>query len=318
MSRVSEVKKLVSVSATSTPVTGTRERAVETVRVDKNDKKSKSEYPNLAQIPCIRYFITFWKKSVSMSALVDSSSEVNAIHPTLARELGLPIGQMDVGVQKIDSTMLDTFGMVVIAFSVIDKANQVRLFEETFLVANVSSEIVFEMLFLTLSGTNVNSLGQELRWRTYTTKEAFPTTRRVKLVGKKEFTAVAFDPEHETFAVYVASLNSTPLNIRPQISGLIAKETPTKVSTKYLDFANIFSPDLAYKLPKHTRINNHAIKLVNSYQQPLYRPIYSLKPVELETLKAYIETNLANRFITLSKSSAGAPILFDRKLDGCL
>ena len=40
--------------------------------------------------------------------------------------------------------------------------------------------------------------------------------------------------------------------------------------------------------------------------------------MESETLKTYIETNLANGFIRLSKSSAGAPILFDRKSDGSL
>ena len=38
--------------------------------------------------------------------------------------------------------------------------------------------------------------------------------------------------------------------------------------------------------------------------------------MELKTLKAYIETNLANGFIRPSKSPAGAPILFDRKSDG--
>ena len=38
----------------------------------------------------------------------------------------------------------------------------------------------------------------------------------------------------------------------------------------------------------------------------------------METLKTYIETNLANGFIRLSKSPAGAPILFDRKPDGSL
>ena len=43
---------------------------------------------------------------------------------------------------------------------------------------------------------------------------------------------------------------------------------------------------------------------------------HSLGPVALETLKAYLETNLANRFIRPSKSPVGAPILFDRRLDG--
>ena len=41
--------------------------------------------------------------------------------------------------------------MVVIAFLVTDKTNQVRFFEEIFLVANVSLGVVFKMLFLTLS-----------------------------------------------------------------------------------------------------------------------------------------------------------------------
>ena len=92
----------------------------------------------------------------------DSHSKDNAIHLTFVRELGLPIRSTDVRAQKIDGTMLDTFGIVVAAFSVIDKANQVRFFKETFLVANVSPEIVLGMLFLTLSNADIDSLGREL------------------------------------------------------------------------------------------------------------------------------------------------------------
>ena len=40
--------------------------------------------------------------------------------------------------------------------------------------------------------------------------------------------------------------------------------------------------------------------------------------MELETLKAYIENNLANSFIRPSKSAIGAPILFDKKPDSSL
>ena len=124
-----EAKKLVLVSATSTPVTETREETVETAKtvesaeVAKDSAESKGEYPNLARVPCIWYPITFRKKSVSMSALLDSGSEVNSIHLTFARKLGLPVRPINVGAQKIDGTMLDIFEMVVIAFSIIDKAN---------------------------------------------------------------------------------------------------------------------------------------------------------------------------------------------------
>ena len=71
------------------------------------------------------------------------------------------------------------------------------------------------------------------------------------------------------------------------------------------------------KLPKNTGINKHAIELYNG-KQPLYRPIYSLEPIELETLKTYIKTHLKTGFIWPSKSPAGASILFNKKPDSSL
>lgn len=82
---------------------------------------------------------------------------------------------------------------------------------------------------------------------------------------------------------------------RPQIVGLIAKKTLIKVSTKYTNSAYGFILNLIFELFKYTEIHNHAIELVNS-QQLLYKPIYSLKLVELEILKVYIEINLTNKF----------------------
>ena len=37
-----------------------------------------------------------------------------------------------------------------------------------------------------------------------------------------------------------------------------------KIPVKYVDFANVFSPDLTSKLPEHIGINNHVIGLVDS------------------------------------------------------
>ena len=98
---------------------------------------------------------------------------------------------------------------------------------------------------------------------------------------------------------------------------MIDEEAPIKVLAEYSDFADVFSLDLASELPKYIEINNHAIELVDN-QQPPYRPIYNLGPVELETLKAYIKTNLANGFIRPSKSPAVALILFNWKSDSFL
>ena len=71
------------------------------------------------------------------------------------------------------------------------------------------------------------------------------------------------------------------------------------------------------ELPENIRINEHAIELEES-KQSIFGPIYSLGPVELETLKTYIKINLANDFIHLSKSPARAPILFDKNPDRSL
>ena len=208
-----------------------------------------------------------------------------------------------------------------------NKVNRVKFFKKTFLVANVSPEVVFRMLFLILNKANIDFLVRKLWWKTYTTKKAFLTTKRIKLMGNKEFAVVALDPEHMTFVVHVWSVSSvallsfSSLNIyrfhTTQIAGLIAKKASIKILAKYLDFADVFSLDLVSKLFEHIQINNHAIDIIDG-QQPLYRLIYSLKPVKLETLKTNIETNLANGFIRPSKSPAGAPILFDQKSDGSL
>ena len=145
-------------------------------------------------------------------------------------------------------------------------ANWVRFFEETFLIANVSPEIILGMLFLILSGAKLDFLGWELRWRTYTTKKVFPTTRRIKLLDKEEFVAAALDLESEIFIIYVLSPSfialpsSFPLDVyhfcKPQIAGRIVKEAPTKISAEYLDFTDVFSLDLASKFSKFTEINN--------------------------------------------------------------
>ena len=98
-----------------------------------------------------------------MLTFLDSDSEVNTIFPTFAKELDFPIKPTDVGVQKINSTTLDTYEIVIAVFLVKNKANQVRLFEKTFLMANVNPEVVLGMFFLTLSSADIDFLGRELR-----------------------------------------------------------------------------------------------------------------------------------------------------------
>ena len=85
------------------------------------------------------------------------------MHPAFAERLGHMVQATNVGAQKINGTTIETHGMVVAVFSVTDRADKIRFFEETFLVTNVSPDLVLGILFLTLSGANINFPKKELR-----------------------------------------------------------------------------------------------------------------------------------------------------------
>ena len=72
-----------------------------------------------------------------------------------AKQLGLRSQKTDVRAQKIDGSSLVTFGMVIAGFQVEDKLDRAQFFQESFLLASTSMEVVLEMSFLTLSNANL-------------------------------------------------------------------------------------------------------------------------------------------------------------------
>ncbi len=115
--------------------------------------------------------------------------------------------------------------------------------------------------------------------------------------------------------IHVAALKAeTSIHLlwAAQIATLQWDKATIEIPAKYFDYTDIFSSDLAIKLPENTSMNKHAIKLIKR-KQPPYGPIYTLSLVELEVLKIYIKTYLKTGFIQPFKSSTDAPILFDKK-----
>ena len=89
--------------------------------------------------------------------------------------------------------------------------------------------------------------------------------------------------------------------VKTQFRVLIFDEIPIIFLAKYSNYNDVFLAKNAAEILEHTRINNHVIKLKKN-KQAHFRPIYSLVLVELEILKTYIKTNLANGFIKPFKS----------------
>ena len=110
------------------------------------------------------------------------------------------------------------------------------------------------------------------------------------------------DEESETFVIHITALNTslTGMTIffsqEARISALIQDQASTKVLPKYADYTDMFSFILTIELLENTSINKNIIKLEEG-KQSLNSSIYSLGPLELETLKTYIEIRLKTRFI---------------------
>ena len=82
-----------------------------------NEKAILVSAKELERVTCIQYPIAL---PGPVSALLDSGSKINAMHPAFAERLGLVMQTTNVSAQKIDGTTFETYEMVVAAFSVID------------------------------------------------------------------------------------------------------------------------------------------------------------------------------------------------------
>ena len=170
-------------------------------------------------VPCIHYPVQFTDTNeTQVQALIDLGSEVNAMTLTYASRLGLWVHRTDMRTQKIDGSILETFGMILTSFQVEDKLGRTRFFQETFLLADIRTEVVLGMPFLTPSNADVQFIEKELTERSYITAEALSTTKWVELINKKEFAKATLDEKSETVFVYMVSLNLA-LGIYPNRMG---------------------------------------------------------------------------------------------------
>lgn len=158
--------------------------------------------------------------------------------------------------------------MVITSFSINNKDEMSSFFEKTFLLADISMNIAFRMIFLTLSNIKVNFTKQKLKQKLYIIAKTFSTTRSIKRFGKKEFGIVIFDLDNKNFVVYITILINSDLDLeihpyhRAHIAFLKVDKALISIFFKYANFLNVFSKDLIAKFSKNRKINNHTINLV--------------------------------------------------------
>lgn len=158
--------------------------------------------------------------------------------------------------------------MVVSTFSILNKDYRLRLFKKNFLLAKVKPDIDLEIPFLPMSNADIDFQAQDIQQRSYIIENMLPTTRKVELIGKKEFAVAILNLDYKRFIIYIPALNiNSDTKVHPskraQIAHSNVNEAPTKVFSKYINFAIVFLLKLIVKLSKYIGINKYAIKLVN-------------------------------------------------------
>lgn len=147
--------------------------------------------------------------------------------------------------------------MVRASFQAEDQLKKARFFQETFLLANISVEVVLRILFFTLSNADIQFDKKKLTCRSYTTAKTLPTTKQVEIIDKKKFTKVALDENVEAFLMQVTFLSLSLMTIylarEVQIPLLLFEKV--EVLTKYSDFSNVFSEEKVLVFLWLTKLN---------------------------------------------------------------
>ena len=119
------------------------------------------EDQQLECISSIQYLMKFKKDYTEVQALVNSSTKINAMTLAYTAKLELHVYPTDNGTQKIDRSILLTYGIVLANFQMKNKYEKTHFVQKTLLVAHTTIELVQEMLFLALNKMKINFVDRE-------------------------------------------------------------------------------------------------------------------------------------------------------------
>jgi len=121
---------------------------------------------------------------------------------------------------------------------------------------------------------------------------------------------------HQGCDIFVATIEDIDeildKNGQPSPEPEVLEQLPEEIR----DFADVFSPKKADRLPPH-RPYDHEIRLLPGKDLP-FGPLYSMSRDELKALREWLDENLKKGFIRPSSSPVASPVLFVKKPGGGL
>lgn len=117
---------------------------------------------------------------------------------------------------------MKTYKMVIARFSIQDKTCKFRFFEETFLLANTSMDVILGMSFLVLSNANILFNTESFISRIYSAADSLPTAKYIKFINRHKFTKDALNKNSKTFVVYIIALEALKPALHQFLAPLLA------------------------------------------------------------------------------------------------
>ena len=133
---------------------------------------------------------------------------------------------------------------------------------------------------------------------------------KVSLIGAAAFVRACKLPGSQCYRINLSDTSAMSATIPDEPTDL------SQIPKEYHDFADVFNKSKAYTLAPH-RSYDLKIDIEEGTSPPLV-PMYPLSPIELQTLRDFIEEHLRSGFIRPTSSPHGAPVLFAKKKDGGL
>lgn len=141
--------------------------------------------------------------------------------------------------------------MIIVALFMNNKTEKICFFEDIFLLANISIDVVLMIYFFTLSNADIQFTYQELHQKSYTAAHFSLTIYYIEFISCKKFADATLNKNKRIFVVYMASLGSCNKDLKisiylfcnAQLALFIINKALIAISFKYFDYTNMISPE---------------------------------------------------------------------------
>lgn len=159
----------------------------------------------LQRLPYIQYPVKF--RGDKLNVLINFGNKDNAMTSIYVTQIVFAVKFIEIGAQKINSYPLKTYEIVSARFSFQDKEDKDWFFKKTFLLANISIEVILSMTFFTLSNVDINFETRGLTWKSFISADTLSTMSRIQPINKHNFAHTALDEKSGIFMLHVAAPN---------------------------------------------------------------------------------------------------------------